>query len=331
MSFLVAVMATVFVKAQDVQLVTLQHGDDMQAFYGPDGLKNAVAAAQQGDVLSLSGGTFNATTIDKAITIQGAGYIQDTNSNRYRTMIVGEMTIDLPAGQSGLLIEGIHTDNNINIDGTCTGMSFQRCLINSDLTVKCESNNLMFLHCRVKNLNLTGISHAACIKNSAVDVLGGSDDVSESGLVENCVIRCCKDNVKTFVFRNNILYREGSSPYSTSSSLSNSYYYNLYNRWVRTISSSCQQEGNYTFYGYESNFLKETFGDYSKNFLDSPYTLTDYAKKYIGTDGTEVGIHGGSQPFTDVPSTPQITQKTIATQTDANGKLSVKIVVEAQK
>lgn len=324
MSFLVAVMATVFVKAQDVQLVTLQHGDDMQAFYGPDGLKNAVAAAQQGDVLSLSGGTFNATTIDKAITIQGAGYIQDTNSNRYRTMIVGEMTIDLPAGQSGLLIEGIHTDNNVNIDGTCTGMSFQRCLINSDLTVKCESNNLMFLHCRVKNLNLTGISHAACIKNCAVDVLGGSDDVSESGLVENCVIKLCNNNVKTFVFRNNILWHDSA----LSSSQTNSYYYNYYNNWNKKMPTSCPQEGNNSNYGNPTSGL---FGASNPNITISSYILTEAGKNYLGSDGTEIGIHGGSQPFTDVPSTPQITQKTIATQTDANGKLSVKIVVEAQK
>lgn len=38
------IMAFVCAEAQDIQLVTVQHGSEMQAFYGPDGFKNAMAA-----------------------------------------------------------------------------------------------------------------------------------------------------------------------------------------------------------------------------------------------------------------------------------------------
>ena len=62
------------------------------------------------------------------------------------------------------------------------------------------------------------------------------------------------------------------------------------------------------------------------------YKLTEEAAaQYIGGDGTQVGIYGGSVPFSEVLSTPQIVEKQIATQTDENGMLSVKIKVEAQK
>lgn len=334
LSLIALFIAIVSVNAQDVQLATLQSGDNMQAFYGPDGLKNAVQAAQQGDVISLSGGTFNSTTIDKAITLQGAGYVQDAKNNRYRTMVDGVLTINVPEGQNGLLIEGICSYSNVVVEGACVGMSFLRCLFNSDVTVNSESNSLMFLHCRIKNLSLTGISHSACIRNSAIDVLSGSNNVSESVLVENSVIRNCNDNVKTFTFKNNVMYHGeyyNNNTYALSSSVNNSYYNNLYNSRHRAIPASCVQEGNYSYEkNYSSDFLNAIFGN-GNNFLNSSYDLTEEGKKFKGIDDTEVGIHGGSLPFTDVPSTPQITQKSIAAQSDANGKLSVKIVVEAQK
>jgi hypothetical protein len=53
--------------AQDVQLATLQSGEDLQVFYGVDALKNALDAAGNGDLITLSAGTFNAATITKAV------------------------------------------------------------------------------------------------------------------------------------------------------------------------------------------------------------------------------------------------------------------------
>mgnify|MGYP003327324828 CR=1 FL=1 len=47
------------------------------------------------------------------------------------------------------------------------------------------------------------------------------------------------------------------------------------------------------------------FSSLGINITISSYILTEAGKNYLGSDGTEIGIHGGSQPFTDVPSTPQ--------------------------
>jgi len=53
---------------------------------------------------------------------------------------------------------------------------------------------------------------------------------------------------------------------------------------------------------------------------------------YLGTDGTQVGIYGGSQPFKEkgTPSNPQVTKKNIGTQTDADGNLQINMTIEAQ-
>ncbi len=334
------IMAFVCAKAQDVQLVTVQHGSEMQAFYGPDGFKSAMAAAQKGDVISLSGGNFNSATIDKAVTIQGAGYVQDVKNNRYKTLFIGDVNINLPEGESGLYIEGICTYNNFYIQGNVASMSIARCLMTSNVEVKSESNNLTFLHCRMNILKLTGVSHSALVRNCAIDDFYGSNSNAEDGVAENCVIKRCNDSVIHFQFKNCILsYSEyGGGSYSSgywyykpvSSSTTNSYFYNLINTRGGFISNVVSEGNVGDGSGYTADFRNKYFGDSNANY-QSALTLTEEGKKIKGMDGTEVGIHGGSMPFTDVPSTPQITQKTVAPQSDANGKLAVKFVIEAQK
>jgi hypothetical protein len=60
------------------------------------------------------------------------------------------------------------------------------------------------------------------------------------------------------------------------------------------------------------------------------FTLTDKAAaKYLGTDGTQVGIFGGSLPYDEEPTIPQITKCNVASKSTADGKLSVDIEVKA--
>lgn len=75
----------------------------------------------------------------------------------------------------------------------------------------------------------------------------------------------------------------------------------------------------------------KTYTGQSFQKLDSEnFELTDEAKgKYLGTDGTQVGIYGGSLPFTSTPSNPQITKCNVAAKSTADGKLSVDIEVKA--
>lgn len=58
------------------------------------------------------------------------------------------------------------------------------------------------------------------------------------------------------------------------------------------------------------------------------FELTDEAKaKYKGSDGTQVGIYGGTNPFDPTPTNPQIKKFGVST-TNIDGKLNVKINVE---
>ncbi len=60
--------------AQTTQIATLLSGEDVRIFYGPESLKQAVTAAQDGDVITLSAGLFDApSSLSKELTIRGAG------------------------------------------------------------------------------------------------------------------------------------------------------------------------------------------------------------------------------------------------------------------
>ena len=50
---------------------------------------------------------------------------------------------------------------------------------------------------------------------------------------------------------------------------------------------------------------------------------------YLGTDGTQVGIYGGSTPFTLDPQVAKVTESTFTVDT-TNKKLSVKLKVAAK-
>lgn len=84
--------------AQDRATAILQHGDNMTAFYGINAFKQAYAAAESGDLISLSEGTFDAPEVKKAIRIQGAG--GETTPTKVST----DFTINLPEGEEGLYI-----------------------------------------------------------------------------------------------------------------------------------------------------------------------------------------------------------------------------------
>ena len=78
---------------------------------------------------------------------------------------------------------------------------------------------------------------------------------------------------------------------------------------------------------FEEVFKSYRAGDYTEG---ETYELTDEAKaKFLGTDGTEVGMYGGVLPYTSTPSYPQITKMNVANKTTADGKLSVEIEVSA--
>lgn len=310
--------ATIF--AQDTRIITLQHGTETTVFYG-DRFSDAHNAAVDGDIITFSAGTFSiGSTITKAVKIQGAGYISDMENNKYITVLkhsLSSYTIDvrLPDGSEGMLIEGIYFDTNIVFREGVESCIIKKCKIKEiDFGSSGSQKSCTIEQCRIDNLYIRGAENFY-VKNSAIKSFTSS---SSAGilLVENCNIYDFSSPSANL--RNNIFFRSVGLSGCTA-------YNNVF--FEGNADAAPIKSGNMTATA-NNLFGKSIDFNNDETFI---YPLTSAAAMtYLGTDGTQVGIYGSSKPFTDVPTNPQITDRTIGTSSTTAGKLNVNITVKAQ-
>lgn len=332
---LIALFSCVAVSyAQSSMLATLNHEGTVSTFYGATALRDAHNAAVHGDVITLSSGSFVSTDITKAITLGGAGMEVDTLSGTEPTVISGNFSIQIADTVSQrLTVEGIYHNQTIYYKGTLTNALFLKnrlyIVTNSEAAAL---KNASFIHCRIADhLRLQANSSASCINCAIEDPY--SDNANTSNFeFQNCVIKT-NDNhinqVNSSTFKNCLIYAK--SDYRSNISASCIAYncvgfnQNLSSKLFANIPNSTNVHVD------NITTVFKTYTGQSLQKLDSEnFELTDEAKsKYLGTDGTQVGIYGGSLPFTSTPSNPQITKCNVAAKSTADGKLSVDIEVKA--
>ena len=328
MMLFVAAVLTNNAFAQGSLLATLNHEGTISTFYGAQAWKNAHEAAVNGDVVTLSSGSFLATNITKAITVRGAGMGIDPTVVVEPTVIMGNFNINIEdSGSSRLTLEGIYSNNSITYTNVVNPL-FLKCRLN-EVNGSGTTNILKdasFIHCRIaKGLSLSRDCSASCV-NSVIQRPYSVDNYRSNFEFLNCMI-----------VADNLLYTHSSS---------------FKNCIIKGGDGSSKLNGDCTAYNcigldysdmfiYITNTTNKIVSDYATLFktytgatlekLDSEnFQLTDEAKtQYLGMDGTEVGIYGGNLPFDPTPSNPQITKCNVAAKSSADGKLSVDIVVNA--
>lgn len=327
---LVALMIATVSYAQNTLLATLSHGDEVSMYYGFSALRDAMNAAQSGDVINLSGGAFQAVNITKAVTLRGTG-IDDAAP----TYITGDFIIDIPTDDANrLCMEGIRSTGTITMQGTFNSPYFVKSQFYLfDYPDGTNIKNALFADCRITGeYYLRGQSSAQFI-NSYVAGFFNNNKPNTSASFINCVIFPKNhgynvDYIQNSQLLNCVIYQfqewniEMTLPASTIATNCVSIGYN------RLFSEQAASTGNKKVNYNEFNRVFNTFtGNYSES---EQFELSDEAKSaYIGTDGTEVGMHGGILPYDTTPSYPQITKMNVAKKTTADGKLSVEIEVSA--
>ena len=357
LSALVAVLGFTAQATAQTMLATLFHDNDIKTFYGAGALREAHAAATHGDVITLSSGTFTSTKITKAITLRGAGMEYDSLTTTEPTVIEGTFEISITAADSvlngnTLTMEGIYSNYAITFGSVINNPQFVKCKFwklgdSSSNSATIGLRNASFINCIISGLVNTYSNGSATFVNSFVtnpsqyhNISGGTHTYE----FQNCVIRInysdlklntnhSLNGLKTSIFRNCIIYtNDGSS--------NNDYDYldascQAYNCVGKVGSGSAnifrnQQNTSNTQVTSMSDIFKTWTGGIVTSFKTERLELTDAAKtKYLGTDGTEVGIYGGSLPFEARTSNPQITKLNVASKSTADGKLSVDIEVKA--
>lgn len=351
---IILTLCTSTLLAQSSQLATLSHNGEISIFYGSYSLKEALAAADHGDVIALSGGIFKATDIKKAITLRGAGWEGDTIKHTIPTKIEGSVTINIEdSTKHPLTIEGIdfqilYVKGNLDNATFVKNKSFLIQYIDEDT---CSYKNNTFIQCYFDDLGQSSVLYYR------VAFAGPIKFTPQSTFkFVNCVIEGGINNNKVSSTFTNSVINNSNKKYAADSTY-RGYFVDVY----YSVFYNCILYGYNSYYGSSANNNADRFN--STNFLYNcvgvniykndlaynysptnkiataselfvkdgyPYILTEEAKaKYLGSDSTQVGIYGGPFTFTSATTNPQITKCKVASRSTADGKLSVDIEVSA--
>lgn len=331
-SFISMFCMSMIVFAQSSMLATLSHNGEISTFYGATALRDAHIAADHGDIITLSSGSFTATDIKKAVTIRGAGMSVDTVANTFPTIITGNFYINIPdTVKQRLTMEGLYHNHDIAVKGILKNALFLKnrfrtfSRYNSDTRLK----NVTFIHCKVTNeLFLVEESSVSCINCYIKDAYSGSSTTSNFEF-SNCLIvqeDYDLNSIKSSNYSNCIIYYKGqyTGAYDEIDSSCTAFNCVGKNLAGEDIFKNLPNTTNKKIEELNSLFRTYT-GSYND---DETFELTDSAKtQYLGADGTEVGIYGGNLPFDPTPTNPQIKKCNVASKSTADGKLSVDIEV----
>lgn len=331
LSLVVMLVASVFtgkVYAQSSTLATLNHEGTIRTFYGITALKEAYGAAVDGDVITLASGSYSAIDLTKAVSICGAGMGLGAAKNVEPTILLGDFRLNLPENNTKRFsIEGIYHNGEIGYSN-CQNAMFLKCRLNeiSHYSSPYKLKGISFVHCRIaKDFGLyfnCSVSLINCIVNEPWCV-NTSSDTSVFDFT-NCVLKGSASSLGYSTLRNCIFYNTTTNTFSSSTSLYNTVVFSSVSNVLDNIANNGTNIVTEDWPGVFKTYSGTKFED------SETFELTDEAKtKYLGTDGTEVGIYGGNLPFDPTPSNPQITKCNVASKSTADGKLSVDIEVRA--
>lgn len=349
--------------AQVTVIATLSHDGKLSHYTGRDALKAAYNAAVDGDIITLSPGTFNSTgDFSKGITVRGAGIDADIE-----TYIQGDVYFYSKDSTLVTTIEGIKFSDKVKVGndasgegqgkmkfvknyfntevrftkaGTYSSVSGPECYFYDDVinnflyfdesTYPCAVFSNCFVTVPYSNLKTTTTTtFVNCIINYVLGSTYRYYDIRSSNYLTylNCIFywRCdIGDN-----------YRLPSTA-SALSCLSNVWNPNKWNGEMGFIflfadlpSGSSINNSTNTDTDLSKLFKTYRGGQWTKG---ETFELTDsIAALYLGTDGTQVGMQGGAYPYTSVVSYPVITTFNAASATTKEGILKVEAIVDENK
>lgn len=277
----------------------LHHDKKPTAIYDADKLSDALSAAVAGDTIYLSAGTFPTFTLEKAITIKGAG----TNtkiSNGVNINISGSPTL------TAALLEAVEVNGPVSVASDLTNFLIKM-VKTTDLQFANDLNtpNALVDRCHLDKFTITSAMTDFYVRNTYIGNL-----TSTSLKFNKCnFINCCIKgdwNKAAGRFINCELRRTGDDYLTIKSSILS---YSLVYSYFNSVDPSTYQE--------------KVYFDAKSDWLSVDDRLS---KGYLCKDGTVVGYEGGKTPYSLTPSGPKETSSTVKVS-DSEKKLNVSITV----
>ena len=284
-------------------------------------LNKAITEAEAGSIVFLPAGSMplnDSVKINKRLTIIGVGHRFDTEGGF--TMVGG--SFHFLKGSDGSSLMGVYLTGDVNIadaKGEVNNFLLQFCNVNSVLVGNQYCSLILINQNYLRSLSDGGNSPIHFTNN----VLFAIQNVN-CGIIDNNIIRNnfnwlhseSLGNINSTSIKNNILVDPGSYIFDGSNCI-------ISNNMIRTA------WGNNPVIVTDWNAVLVKYDLGVDPLCD--YHLKSTVGKNAGSDGTDIGIYGGTG-FNDLalPPFPQIVFKNIPPQTDEFGNLKIQIKVKAQ-
>ncbi len=318
---------------------TLQSGDNVTPFYGVNAFADAYAASADGDIITLSPGVFNPVPeIAKSLTVIGSyAFSEDTSK---ATTISSDNTISA----DNVVLEGLRFINSFTIKAT-NNLNVSRCYINTIKDIengeKKYHDNSTFTDCMVLCYEGMSLSKNTVLRNCCINYFGDCNESANPALIENCNVPLFAE----FIYSGNRY--DGKQPYAiyrncflglfanTSNSSNPKLYFSspsefhsslFYRTYYEKANSSNLKTWSIDFGSCVLQDLKNAYY-YGQTVTTEYYLLLRYSS-FAPYEYENVSY--GPSDHKEYPAVPTVTKAEIDTQTDAEGKLHVKIEATAR-
>ncbi len=298
-------------------------------------LQQAIEEADPGSTIYLPGGGFSiadSVKITKRLTIIGIGHKSDNENADGSTIISGNIFFN--EGSSGSAIMSCYITGNVNIGeggSEVNDITIKFCNLNSVQVNNSTCQETIVNQNYIRNTSSFGESNAQISNNIAYSI-----DKVNGGCVENNILMN-KHKYKNYnyggewacIFSNNSVIRNNIFLPNYSAS-GNSFYYYLLAGAGNRVNNNLTRVDNV---GDNCNMIGDVdWNDVFENYNDgaiSPASKFQFKGDYSKYEH-EAGIYAGDG-FNEgqLAPVPYIISKDIPQQTDAAGKLNIKIRVKA--
>ncbi len=295
-------------------------------------LQAAIDASSAGDIIHVVGSptSYGDIVVTKRLSIYGIGLNPAKEMPMRSTVGTVRLQNTNTSNSSGSVISGLQVSNiyvgyiPTGVGVVLTNITIDKCLVSVNIYLSYPDtaplNGLLVKNCIVGWIGVSSgdqsLAMNIVITNNQINTLGGL----QNAIIKNCLLRggdgtpLTSDNaiMRDCVIANNILYQKKVNYYGDDPggwgrvAILPASYTNNYNQIERCTFSnnilypklSTTETLPPTGYGIGNSGL-ENMIDVDPQFADSAYYTpkTTSPAKNAGTDGTDIGLYGGTTPF----------------------------------
>lgn len=306
MKRIISVMVAALIAAATMyaQQIAVVNGSGSTTIF--ESLDEAITGAETGSTVYIPGGGFQLkeeTKITKKLTIMGIGHKADSENADGNTTISGN--IQFAPGSDGSAIMGVYLSNNIKIG------------------VGGRVKNILVRYCNMQEIEVKTDTCPGIIINQ--NYIRGNVHFAHSPIVFTNNIANGIEYVNGGTICNNLFFGD---------IYTNSYYGNYSFQYINnsTLKNNLSLHGDRSSSNnlWQDNLITAQWSSYIVRW-DGAKTTSDVHFNDTYEGSKEIGIYGGTG-FSDdcLPPMPYIVSKSIAEQTDSQGKLKIQVTVKTK-